>query len=236
MHFPASGKWLTGWSFHPKTPDQRGLIKETVSQIGVGKNQYIPLPANIPPLFNLLKCFGHRLTFFANLLLLHLPWNRDCRRFDKWIERLSSSSGAFEMLPGALPAMSDMLCSQSNSEWQSPPSPHPYLPTFTRQGKKQVNALLFALVGTMRLSRSLSCYQKVLSVLNGSLWLLEVCVELFRRFRMGLGSSSRIAEFLCGKWIEPLISCTITQTTERLYDSGSPSLQWGYSFYWSLAD
>ena len=188
----------------------------------------LPSSQHPPPLFNLLKCFGHRLTFFANLLLLHLPWNRDCRRFDKWIERLSSSSGAFEMLPGALPAMSDMLCSQSNSEWQSPPSPHPYLPMFTRQGKKQENALLFTLVGTKCLSQSPSCYQKVLSVLNGSLWLLEVHVELFWRYRMGLGSSSRIGEFLCGKWIEPLISSMITQTTEMPYDSGSPSSQWGY--------
>lgn len=72
------------------------------------------------------------------------------------------------MLPGALPAMSGRLCSQSTSERQSPPSP-PSLPTPCLPGKEQENSLLFAPLQTMRSSWSHSYYQEVLSVLNDRL-------------------------------------------------------------------
>lgn len=159
MHFPASGKWLTDGLFHPKTQDQRGLIKETVSQIGVGKNQYIPLPASAPPPFNLLKCFGHRLTFFTNLLLLHLPWNGNCRHFDKWIERLSSSSGALKCFPGL--SLQCQACFVLQATVNDSPHLHPHLcPPRVFQGRRQ-GSVLFAVVGTMRLSQSRSCSQEV---------------------------------------------------------------------------
>lgn len=175
MHFPASGKWLTDGLFHPKTQDQRGLIKETVSQIGVGKNQYIPLPAN-PPLFNLLKCFGHRLTFFTNLLLLHLPWNGNCRHFDKWIERLSTSSGALQCFPVSPCNVRHALFSEQ--QWMTVPTftPTPAHPMFTREdGKARSRKIVSSSLwwGQCTCLRSHSCSQEVLSVLNGSLWGVE---------------------------------------------------------------